>query len=746
MTDTPAPPAWMAHAAACDDALEADDLPAAEAYLQSALAVAETVPAKLWLLQAEVLTRRGAVREAEEVLDVACISFPANFWPPYRLAQLLHARGDSAQAAQYFDLCHAAGPRADLLPLHALDLEVSLAAQSPAGVVRAYRALMALAPQTIDNAQVLAQLAAMPGGAVQAVPLYQEALQATPDDRPLLEAFITFLTTTCPPEAAVPGLEFVQQSQGGDLGLLLRLARIYRQLGVADKQEAVLQQAVRDHPTAPDLLRYLFDTQLATTDSETLTTVVGALRSRIPDRLHTELASQLALTLMDFDTASTLLRAHSAQGKAPHEAQMLATALIGQGRHALALRYLSRCTRHWPQAPGLVSFHIIWALKLGRIEDARRTIEACDGKLPEAVLTAHRFLLAGMQNDLDGAIASYARLRANKDLTEEQRRHMAKLIFSLADITRLEAIKTRIGDPLGEKGGLLHRAGLPGAMALELQLESRDYAARGGYACLADWRHTRPHSVVAAIRLIDDWRANAPDWPHQPAIPRRIFQYWDKSPPPQIVSRMCQSWAEAPGFEHDLYDRPRAQRFLRETFGPVWLRAFDMARNPAEEADLLRLCLLVKFGGVWADADDWLYGDLGALLDGAHGLTLYREPLGGTLGNNFIAAPPGHPALIFAAKLVRAALLERSADIAWSKTGPGVLTRALAHFLVQVAIPLTDHPVTIVDAARIGRVVAMHNPVRYKTLPSHWAADGKRKGENRVWPDLLDALQSADPA
>ncbi|MFZ7089900.1 tetratricopeptide repeat protein [Primorskyibacter sp. 2E233] len=733
-------PSWLAHSQACDDALDRQDLAEAEAHLNAALS--RVMPAKLWLLQAEVLRRKGDIAQAEQILKLACAAYPANFWPPFKLAELKHAQGDSGAAADALDLAHAANPPATLPRFHALDVEVRLAARQPARLARALTAYIPIAPKDFDPDPVISELENMPGGAAQAVPFYKSALEAEPDNRELAERFAKLLST-CPAEAALPGLELLHQIQDGALDVVLLLARTYRQLGLLDKEESLLAEAVKQHPTSPDLQRYLFRTQIAITDRAQLLDVVEGLKGKVSDRLQIELASQRALALMEFDTAATLLRRRQPQGKAPHETQMLATALIGLGRYDLALRYLRLCTRRWPQAPGLVSFHCIWALKLGRIEDARQTIENAQGKLPEANLTAHRLMLAGMQNDLDGAIECYAALRNGKQLTQQHRVTMAKLIFSLADFSQIDQIHDRIGDPLGEVGGLLHRSGLAGMMTLELALERSDYASRGGYDRIADWRHTRPNSVLPAIRLIDEWRAAAPEWPKSPEIPKRIFQYWDAASPPEAVIEMSESWSSAPGYSHELFSRKGAVAFLRDKFGPRWLRAFEMARNPAEEADLLRLCLLVQFGGIWADADDRLYGNLDALLAGSGGLVLYREPLGGTLGNNFIAAPPGHPALIFAAKLVRRALLERTADIAWAKTGPGVLTRAVAHYLVQTEIPRDDHPLSIIEGDRIARVIAMHNPVRYKTLASHWAKGEARNRPSQLWPNLLEALRSA---
>ncbi|WP_425102037.1 glycosyltransferase [Tropicibacter sp. S64] len=749
-TPVPSPPSWQRFTDAADHALDHGDI--AEARAQYEAALAEVIPAKFWLLDAELTRREGNHARALHLLSLAEAAHPHNFWPPLKRAELLHDIGRDAEAAEALDAVFARGGVSGFPRFLTLDLALRQSLAQPARLARALGAAVDALPD-LDPTEPLAALRALPGGPGLAAPIYHRLLERDPENVGLRVDYAALLTGPCPPEAAVRGLSLLlgnaetEDAPGAlPLEFAVPLARAHRQLGQLAQEEAILTRILTHTPTAPVVLRYLYSSQMASADADILDEIGAALQPHLTERLHNELSAQAALALMDWDRAVALLRPRRQRPKAAHEAQMLATALIGQGRYALALRYLGLAVRRWPEARGLATFRILWALKLGRLDLAEAAIDAGAGHLPEGELTTHRLMLAGMRNDLGTAMRHYARLRDLGQLNKQTRTTMAKLVYSLADIRHLDAIRDQIGDPLGEAGGLLHRSGLAGTMALELQLEERDYKARGGYDKVEDWRHTRPESVIAALRLIDHWRSTAPGWTTGPEIPKRIVQYWDKPEPPDAVRDMVQSWAAAPGYTHDLWDRPGAVRFLRDHFGPRWVRALDLARNPAEESDLLRLCLLVHHGGIWADADDRLYGDLDGLLQGTAGLVVYREALGGALGNNFIAAPPQHPALIAAAKLVRKALLERNAESAWGKTGPGVLTRTVAHYLVQTEIPRDDFPLTILDTAPLAQVVAMHNPVRYKTLPSHWAANGTRQRPSQVWPTLLEALRGRETA
>ena len=262
----------------------------------------------------------------------------------------------------------------------------------------------------------------------------------------------------------------------------------------------------------------------------------------------------------------------------------------------------------------------------------------------------------------------------------------------------------------------------------------------------------RPGSSLPAIRLIDAWRADGATRTDEDAdaqeaadpIPKRIVQYWDRPDLPASIAPVVASWAGAEGFDHRLYDRRAARDCLGDAFGADWVKAFGLGQNPAEEADLLRLCLLAHEGGVYADADDFLHGDLAALLGEARGLVFYRENLGGALGNNFIAAAPNHPVMVYAARAARDALNQRSVELAWTKTGPGLLTRAVGLYLAQADWAEARRQIRVLDWPEFAAQVSIHNPVYHKAQPAYWEnAASRRRTAEGAWDQIREAWTGA---
>ncbi len=178
---------------------------------------------------------------------------------------------------------------------------------------------------------------------------------------------------------------------------------------------------------------------------------------------------------------------------------------------------------------------------------------------------------------------------------------------------------------------------------------------------------------------------------------------------------------------------------LWRTYGGAAARAFLMAGNPTEEADFLRLGLLAAQGGIWEDTDDALYGDPATLIGDSHGLWCFREAPIGTVANNFLAASPGHPVIVNALAEAEEALLGRSAEWAWFKTGPALLTRAMGRILADP--PADCPPVAIARQSDVRKIVAMHCPALHKTMGNHWSRIHGRSAQ--FWQPL--DRQLSDP-
>ncbi|MCC1495153.1 glycosyltransferase, partial [Cognatishimia sp. F0-27] len=87
-------------------------------------------------------------------------------------------------------------------------------------------------------------------------------------------------------------------------------------------------------------------------------------------------------------------------------------------------------------------------------------------------------------------------------------------------------------------------------------------------------------------------------------IPPSVFQFWDKRLIPEAVEEVMSSWSDLEGVSYTCYDLQTAKDYLGDTLGADWVRAFAMARHPAEQSDFFRLARLYADGGLYVDADD----------------------------------------------------------------------------------------------------------------------------------------------
>jgi hypothetical protein len=90
-----------------------------------------------------------------------------------------------------------------------------------------------------------------------------------------------------------------------------------------------------------------------------------------------------------------------------------------------------------------------------------------------------------------------------------------------------------------------------------------------------------------------------------PAVPRRIFSYWDKGfdSAPEIVQLCVSSWRHFnPDYEFVLLDAWSAADMFPELFG----QASFQRSNVQVQSDLLRLHAVTRMGGIWLDTTVFL--------------------------------------------------------------------------------------------------------------------------------------------
>lgn len=509
---------------------------------------------------------------------------------------------------------------------------------------------------------------------------------------------------------------------------------------------------------------------------------------RPQDQRHVGLIEiEACLKRCDFNRALVLLRAQRREARAVMSeavrVRRIARALDGQNRDRLALRYLRRALPYWPTDKRLLDEYLRillrrdlaregltflkrtgYAKQFGRAAVADKKLALClrDARLAAALKalgtleTADRIpwrrlplLLRAALAEGDGAAAARLAALIDRDPRSAAQQAQKTLHGQVLSEYRLLAFEDTPADGVGSAAPFV------GAM------RPIDTAAPDALEHLARLMTEMPASNIVATRLLRHWTrlqdSSGPDVPDlrettqtgqretaKGPIPAQVLQYWDSPTPPPEIQHMVASWQCLPGHGHQLLNRRLALEWLRNEFRPDWVQAFLRASKVAEESDFLRLCLLARRGGIYADTDDCVTdkpAELAQLIHNGAGLVVYLEPVGAALGNNFIAAAPEHPAIVLAALQARRALLAGANESAWSKTGPGLLSRAVALYIAREVLAGRRPDIAVLSRARILQHVSFHNRLPYKSTATHWNSRA-RTGEAAALASLLQELLS----
>lgn len=90
-----------------------------------------------------------------------------------------------------------------------------------------------------------------------------------------------------------------------------------------------------------------------------------------------------------------------------------------------------------------------------------------------------------------------------------------------------------------------------------------------------------------------------------PVIPKIIWSYWDQGiqNAPYVVKRCVKNWSRiSPGWEVRMLDKTSVYQYLHSTDFRISTRKYNMQKK----SDIIRLCLLEKYGGVWLDSSIFL--------------------------------------------------------------------------------------------------------------------------------------------
>lgn len=232
--------------------------------------------------------------------------------------------------------------------------------------------------------------------------------------------------------------------------------------------------------------------------------------------------------------------------------------------------------------------------------------------------------------------------------------------------------------------------------------------------------------LSTALKVYSDQLTHSvlmPDQRHL-AIPSRLFFYWDKSPPQEILDNFDYHRKHT-GMEVRIFDQAEGAEWLYQNYGVEARQLFLSTRHPAEAADFLRVHVIQKLGGWWMDADIRLRGDGSQLRvlsrRYSHVFLLTHNSV---VHNDFFGSVANSPILADALlSLYRNCYLHAGLYIAY-KTGPGVFARALNRVFHGVLMGVTDLPSTMIYDHTVFADMIEELDVDYKKTGNTWHSVG----------------------
>jgi len=127
-------------------------------------------------------------------------------------------------------------------------------------------------------------------------------------------------------------------------------------------------------------------------------------------------------------------------------------------------------------------------------------------------------------------------------------------------------------------------------------------------------------------------------------IPKTIWTFWDTDPVPELVQKCMDTWRKYnPDYKIVLLNKDNIKEYLPD----VDILGMKMADNPQRISDLVRIHVLEKYGGIWADASimmngpiDFIQSKKGYDLVAYHLQGYMSIPESPVIENWFFAAPP----------------------------------------------------------------------------------------------------------
>jgi len=198
-----------------------------------------------------------------------------------------------------------------------------------------------------------------------------------------------------------------------------------------------------------------------------------------------------------------------------------------------------------------------------------------------------------------------------------------------------------------------------------------------------------------------------------------LIQFWDKPVPPEEVNILLDTWRNASGFAHQLYNLNTADQFIKEQFDERTLKAFRTCAVPAMQADFFRYCALYILGGLYIDADvKRISDDVAQFFNPSkRGILVLKQ---NRIANDVLFfAKPADPLLKRVIAIAINNIEQRKPSGVWAVTGPGIMT----------SLYNTQTEKSAFDGFQIEPISKVKNYVLYQ-----WEMDYKK--EETDWRDF----------
>lgn len=161
------------------------------------------------------------------------------------------------------------------------------------------------------------------------------------------------------------------------------------------------------------------------------------------------------------------------------------------------------------------------------------------------------------------------------------------------------------------------------------------------------------------------------------AIPRIIWQtnYTDRVTLPVYLNYLFNRLM-APNFEYRFMITEARADFIKDAYPGEIFESYSRLQIGAAQADLWRLLVLHKHGGVYLDIDAHVVWPLGSIVRPEYE-ELYITTKRGEISNYFIASKPDNPHLMRMIELVLRNIKEHRVNNVYELTGPGIFNQVL---------------------------------------------------------------------